>query len=458
MNNLLFKLNKFKRLQAGGYFDKLGSHGEWDKLFSDMPDIKPSSPKAKLPANSGTNTGLFGNVFKSPVTDADKAAANKNSTIGTAMSIGSGILNSLNNNKDKQPGDSLRANKLLDYNNKTGLATGLNTAIGAAASMDPSGTMAIAKGALDAGAALGKLVDKTDEYGVSKNNFTKMMGNNLNPIGNLQEAVNEGRKHGFGAGLKNFVTFGVSGNQRRAELRDKALDYDRKEEAQAAEGTNLGKIKNNSVYSKNGGYIKIRQSGGSIKPKMNSNSEGQVEVESGEVLLTNPSTLELNSSNAKAQSVSPYGMIVKGDKHGEDTDKDGNEGIRITSDNGAYVGSDYLTIDGVPAKKGQKTVADEMKPLINLLNRAHLNKNNPFINNPIMISESNRQLDNIRKQAEIGKFQEGLRKESKKGDISGLISYITTSAPINDLDEKDSNAIKQLINASQISKSLFSNK
>lgn len=455
MNNLLFKLNKFKRLQAGGYFDKLGTYSEWDKLFTDMPKLTPTAPKSTTPAGRAKTSS---NVFKNPVTDADRKTSNSNKLIGSALSVGSSILNSFDSDLDKQPGDSLRANKLLDYSKNSNLSTGLSTAIGAASALDPSGATAVAKGALDAGAALSNIIDKKDEYGVSKSNFAKAVGNNFNVLGNIQDAVNEGRKYGFGAGLKNFVTFGVSGNNRRADLRDSALNKDRMEDAQAAQGTNIGKIKNNSVYAKKGGYIKYRQNGGGLPPSRNNSSDGDVEVEDGEVLLTNPATLEINSSNAKAKSVSPYGMIIKGDKHGEDTDKDGNEGIRITSDNGAYVGSNYLTIDGAPAKNGQKTVADEMKPLINILSKAKVHSTNPFINNPVMISETNRQLEEIKRKAEIGKFQEGLKKESKKGDINSLITYITQSAPLNDLEEKDREAVKRLISASQLSKSLFSNK
>lgn len=435
-----------------GTLSKFGNTSNWDKmaksgdkLWKNIQGYTGVLSSGEGDGGSGASTkksGIFGNM--------DETSRNK--MLGSAMTAGANMISSLNPNNDIQPGDSQRANKSLEFSKKTGLKQGLGAALDVAGTFNPA--IAAASGAVKLGAALGDFVDRKDEYGVSKSKVGKVAGNILNPLGNIQDAFNAGKKGGFGAGLKSFFTYGASYEKDKAGLRDRALGYDRWEEAQATQGTNKGSNMNTSVYALNGAYIKKKKSGGIINPPSDSRKEGDVEVENGEIILGNPRSIEINSPNAKAELVSNYGMIVKGDKHNSDTDNDGKEGIRLTPEGNAYVASNYLTVEGKRARSGQKTVADEMKPYVKFLHKSESESSNPYLSNSFMKAEAQHQLDKIRKKAESNKFKENLKKETKNGSVSSVISFIADNAPMNDLDEKDKAAIKNLIMSRQLTKGL----
>ena len=362
---------------------------------------------------------------------------NSPSTWGTALDLGAGFAKTLG--AKKQPGLSARANAISkQYNDPNYINTIGGAGLGIAAMVDPTGISKL----IDSGVKLGKgaksLINPGNEYGVSTNSVAEVAGNMLDPLGRLQQSFTTGMKHGIGEGIKDFATFGVSGNNLQKKAVKEGLNADKKDDMQMRQGMNQGAYRNDSVYAREGAHV---------KPNYKNDLEKNVEIEDGEIVLGNPTTIDM-TGNATTSLESKYGAMFHGDKHGQDTDGDGQEGIPLRSGE-AYVASDYLGVNGKRAGKGNKSVAQEMKPNLAYLSSAEKNKLDPYSNNPIAIAEMNRQMHAIKRDAERNKFMEEVSKMSKKKDrnMNELLSFVTENAPKEDMSPDELNQLNNITNS-----------
>jgi hypothetical protein len=349
--------------------------------------------------------------------------------------LGAVTLNSLA--RKPNPGTSARANAMSKaYTKGQGIETGGAALLGAAAIADPTGTMKLIDSGLKVGRAFKNVINPGDEYGVSKSNFAEVMGNRLDPLGRIQQSFNIGKRHGFGQGLKDFVTQGISGNNLMKQDVQRMENKDENEDMRMRQGMNQGAYRNDSVYAKMGAKIK----------PFYTNKEPNVEIEDGEIVLGNPIKIGI-IGNATTSLESKYGAMFHGDKHGEDSDKDGKEGIPLTSGE-AYVASEHLGLNGKKSGPGNKSVANEMKPYLKFLNGGETNPMDPYKNNPVAIKETNRQLGLLKNDAEKGKFLEGINKELKNKDrnVKDILSYISQNAPMEDLTPEEQGQVSEITN------------
>lgn len=349
--------------------------------------------------------------------------------------IGATALNSLA--RTPNPGTSARALAMgKSYTQGKGIETAGAGAMGIAAMADPTGTLKAVDSVMKVGRALGNVIDPGDEYGVSKSNAAKVTSSFLDPLGRLQQSFNIGKKKGWGEGIKDFYTMGVSGNNlmkndvRRMENRDELDDM------RMRQGMNKGTYRNDSVYAKDGAHIK----------PFNFTGEPNVEIEAGEIVLGDPRRIGMRGDTSTSLE-SKYGAMFHGDKHGTDSDGDGLEGIPLTSGE-AYVASEHLGLNGKKSGPGNKSVASEMKPYLKYLHGGETNPTDPYKNNPVGIAETNRQLGLLKNEAEKGKFLEGMQKELRNKDrnVKDVLSYISQNAPMEDLDSDEQAQVSELTN------------
>lgn len=383
--------------------------------------------------------GILGNANSalSPGTSTDSQSSAQSSkdtpsvwsTMGNLAAVG---LNSVA--RKPQPGLSPRGGAVQKSYSDSGLEKGFGAVLSTAAALDPSGTLKGAEMALNLGKAAKNIINPGDEYGVSKNNIAEVAGNVLNPFGRIQQMFNVGKKHGFKEGVKDYLTFGTSGNNLMREDVNKGIQRDKLDDMRMREGENQGAYRNDSIYAK---------MGASIKPKFANTQEPNVEIETGEIVLGNPKNI-FTHGNASTSLESKYAAMFHGDKHGVDSDGDGKEGIPLTSGE-AYVASDYLGLNGKKAGQGNKSVAQEMKPYIKYLNGGETNSTDPYKNNPIGIAETNRQLGLLKNEAEKNKFMQGINSIAKKkdSDLADVLSYMVENAPMEDLNEQEQNQLTQ---------------
>lgn len=360
---------------------------------------------------------------------------NSPSTWGTIADVGAVTLNSLANKPN--PGTSARASAMgksyTDDKQAANIGAGI---LGTAAMMDPTGTAKLIDTGVKLGRAAKNVINPGDEYGVSRSNAAEVTGNILDPLGRFQQSINIGKKHGFGEGVKDLMTFGVSGNNLMKDAVQKAEYKDKLDDMRMRQGMNQGSYRNDSVYAQRGAHI---------KPK-SAYEEPNVEIESGEIVLADPRNIQIHG-NATTANESKYAAEFVGDKHGQDSDGDGKEGIPLTSGE-AYVASDYLGVNGKKSGPGNKSVAAEMRPMTKFLHNAEIDDTDPYKNNPIAIKEMNRQMHNIKKEAERNKFMEELSKLTKKKDrnLNEVLEFMTTQAPMEDMTPEEQEMINQSAN------------
>jgi hypothetical protein len=349
--------------------------------------------------------------------------------------LGAVGLNSLA--RKPNPGTSARANAMSqDYTRGRGIESAGAGLMGIAAMADPTGTSKIVDSAMKVGRAAKNVINPGDEYGVSRNNIAEVAGNMLDPLGRMQQSFNIGKKNGIMAGIKDWATFGISGNKMMKDDVQKMENKDENEDMRMRQGMNQGTYRNDSVYAKMGAKIK----------PYNTNKEPNVEIEDGEVVLGNPTKIGI-IGDARTSLESKYGAMFHGDKHGVDSDKDGLEGIPLTSGE-AYVASEHLGLNGKKSGPGNKSVANEMKPYLKFLNGGETNPMDPYKNNPVAIAETNRQLGLLKNEAEKGKFLEGISKELKNKDrsVKDILSYISQNAPMEDLTPEEQGQVSEITN------------
>ena len=401
-----------------------------------VPKMQLGGWKEQIDGIKGTAKDTL-NLGKNGVGDTPK----RDWTMGADM-LATGI-NSLA--QKPNPGLSPRAGAMAKtYNGDTRIENGLAAGMGIAASLDPTGTLKAVDSVMKVGRAVGNVVDPGDEYGVSKSNAGKITSSILDPIGRLQQTYNVGKKHGFGAATKDFLSFGTHGNDLLKNDVKMAEDKDERDTMRMRQGMNQGAFRNDGIYAKMGAHI---------KPYNGQTKEPNVEIEDGEIVLGNPTQIGMRG-NTSTSLESKYGAMFHGDKHGTDSDGDGLEGIPLTSGE-AYVASEHLGLNGKKSGPGNKSVAQEMKPYLKYLNGGETNPLDPYKNNPVAIAETNRQLGLLKNEAEKGKFMEGIGKELKNKDrnVKDILSYITKNAPLEDLNSDElgqvQEASNQLINSNQ---------
>ena len=213
-------------------------------------------------------------------------------------------------------------------------------------------------------------------------------------------------------------------------------------------GTNKGNVYTHGVYAKKGKNILTEPSKNIKKPN--------VEIEHDEIYLGNPGNVT-KYDDATTSLTSKYATKFHGDWHGEDTDKDGMEGIPLNAPDG-YIASNYLGLDGRPvkgqkdSKKTGKTVADEMTPLIKFLHDAEQNPKDLYKNNPAAIKQVLKQLEKMKNTAEKNKFREELIKmlRDKQGfDLESILAFIQENAPMEDMNPEEQQALQQIIGGGQ---------
>ena len=413
--------------KAGGRFHALSSNvlpkAQTSMDLSNLP--MPTITGTQIPVNPvAIQTGPMPPPPKGPgVGDWMKGNPSAVAGIGTAASSLLSNFGNQNKNNAQDP----TVGKIMKGYNDSGLSGTLSTGLDAASSLDPTGTTAIVNAALKVGKGVGNLVKNENEYGVSQSGAQEVIGNVFDPLGHVQQSLNIGKKHGFGEGLKNFATFGYTGNklmeedQKRGEDR---VDYKSMAERQ---GLNKGNYRNDSVYAKRGVNLQSQPLSNKKKPN--------VEIEDGEILLGNPGSTT-KYGNVTNSLTSKFATKFHGDKHGEDTDKDGMEGIPLNSDSG-YIASNFLGMDGrkVNKQNGGKTVADEMTPLIDYLHQTEQNSQDAYRNNPVAIKEVLRQLEGMKNTAEVNKFRVELEKMIKNQEIplEEVFAFIQQNAPTDDM-------------------------
>lgn len=361
-----------------------------------------------------------------------------NTILGMSNAISAGI-NSLAKNPQQEATGKFTANQMNKFN-KTGTQQGLGTALDAAAMLDPTGTSKIVNAGVKLASAAGNVINPGNKYGYSDNNLAEVAGNVLNPFKRVQQIVNTGKQFGAKEAVKDYLTFGVSGNKLQKEQVNKGLKRDRDLEMSLHSGNNIGNFKNNSVFAKDGAYIK--------STKAKDNEEPNVEIEDGEIYIGDISNVK-RFGNSRTSMESKYAAKFHGDKHGEDKDKDGKEGIPLMSE-GAYIASNYLGVDGKKARDG-KTVAKEMTPSIEYLANAEQNKSDKYKNNPVAIAYQLQTINAIKNDAERNKFKENLRKElnDKNSTFDSMLNFMKDNLPEQDMTSNQKQVALQTMNQLQ---------
>lgn len=350
----------------------------------------------------------------------------------TLANLGAVGLNSVA--RKPQAGLSPRGGAIQKMYGDTGVEKILGAGLSTVAALDLTGTGKAIESAINIGRAAKNVINPGDEYGVSKNNNAEVIGNIIDPIGRFQQSINIGKRKGFGEGLKDLATFGVSGNNLMRKDVNNGIQRDKLDDMRMREGENQGAYRNDSIYAK---------MGASIKPKFASNQEPNVEIETGEIVLGNPKSIFLHGQGSTSLE-SKYAAMFHGDTHEQDSDGDGNKGIPLTSGE-AYVASDYLGLNGKKSGSGNKSVAQEMKPYIKYLHGGEVNSMDPYKNNPIAIAETNRQIGLLKSEAEKNKFMQGISSVAKKkgSGLTEMLSYMVENAPMEDLNPEEQSQLTQ---------------
>lgn len=277
------------------------------------------------------------------------------------------------------------------------------------------------------GTGMQKAIKNRDEYGISGSKSGEVFGNLVDPASHIQDSINIGKKYGAGAGWKNMATFGLSSQNLLKDAKDLAIGQQNFEQGRQAVGRTKGNYRNDSIYAKRGAHI-------TTYPTYSNRPQPNVEIEDGEIVLGNPAATSY-SGNAYPSLVSPFAAKYNGDKHGVDSDGDGMEGIPLKAQDGDYVGSDYLGLDGKRAGKNNPSVAKEMTPAVEFLNKADENSQDAYRNNQPAIEHHLRMLSEMKNKAEQGKFMEELGKMLKQKDrnLDQVLDYIANELPAEDM-------------------------
>lgn len=255
---------------------------------------------------------------------------------------------------------------------------------------------------------LGNIIDQKDEYGISKSGVGSAVKSLIDPGSALNESIAIGKDYGVGHGIANQFTLGLYGKSLLEKNKKRVKD----EEKFESDRNNM--FDNYAKYGKN-----IQTS-----PLHSMNADYNAEVEDGEIIIGKDLNRLRHGGNSNASLVSSYALKLNGDKHGTDKDKDGHEGIPIKAEDGTYVASNHLGLNGKKAKNG-KTVAKEMEPIVKSLSDAELNED-AYRSNPALVKHQLAQLESMKNEAESNKVAEELKKMLGKKDrnMEEIAQYI----------------------------------
>ena len=413
-SNMYFNTNNPKPrmyMRGGKLFYQVGGKLVPKYQIGDYDYGPPEFDPSKLPitgstedakgGTQGLDANRQGSGFMKDFLSNKENVATAGSFLGTTLSSFSG------NRKSgyETPGGKYTRNALSGYDN-TGLSDGLNKGLSTAAALDPTGTALIVKAAVDVGKGASNLIKNEDEDGIAQSSTQQVVGDLLDPIGWMQDSYNVMRKKGFSKGLQNLGTFGVTGRNDMIKDRDAARLAERNEEARMSYGQNVGNYRNDSIYAQDGAYMRnAPMTGGQGQPT--------AEIEDGELIIGDPSKVQL-MGDARSTLDSKFATKVVGDKHGEDTDGDGLEGIPVISNTDSYIASDYLGVNGKRAGKGNPSVAKTLEPVARFMHNAEKNPFDKYKNNPVAIAIQKRQMEKTIAEAERNKYKEKIASVARK--------------------------------------------
>lgn len=389
--------------------------------------------QGNLESATNENAGFFGETFK------DKWYHDPNTILGFANATGN-MLGSLGKNPQQEVTGMRVGNAMKSYQN-TGIQKGLGTALDIAAMVDPTGVSKIVNAGVKLTSGLGKIVNPGNKYGYSDSKLGEVAGNILDPFKSIQQTINVGKKHGFGEGVKNFFTAGISGNNLQKNDVKQALAADERADMLLREGMSKGNYRNDSIYAKMGAEIKPKNIDNEPDKKPN------IEIEKGEIFIGDPSQIGYYGNNTKTSLESPHAVMFHGDKHGQDTNNDGMEGIPLNAPQG-YIASNYLGVDGKKAKHG-RTVSKEMKPHVTALSHAENNSNDMYSNNPVAKAYHLQQINQIKNNAEKNKFLENLalKLKDKNRTFEDTVNFMKENVPKQDLTSDEQQLTNQTLSA-----------
>ena len=270
-------------------------------------------------------------------------------------------------------------------------------------------------------------IDQKDEYGRSKSKVAGAVTNFHDPSRVVNIVVDDFKKGEYSTGVLNALTAGIYG---QFKMDDKVAAADanvafRKDRESKFDGSQQGTTKS-GIYAREGKEI--------TTPRNVLNDKWNAEIENGEIVIDttgkNIPNIRYGGTNTHASLQSPYAVKFTGDKHGQDSNKDGQEGIPIKAAEGLYVASNYLGLDGKRAKKGQKTTAQEMQPIVESLANADTNSMDAYKNNDEFITHQLKQLEEMKNDAEAAKVAEELKKllSKKNRDMGEIAAFIQQNA------------------------------
>jgi cytochrome c553 len=286
-------------------------------------------------------------------------------------------------------------------------------------------------------------IDQKDEYGRSKSKAAHLITNLLDGTRVVNIAVDDFKKGDVKSGIANLATAGMYGQvqmDKTKEAVDKQKEF---------KENRLSRFKNDDTGTTKSG-IYARYGKEITTPRNVLNDNWNAEIENGEIVIDtsgkNIPNIRYGGTNTYASLQSPYAVKFTGDKHGEDSNKDGQEGIPIKAAEGLYVASNYLGLDGKKVKKGQKTVAQEMQPIVESLSNADTNSMDAYKNNDEFITHQLKQLEEMKNDAEASKVAEELKKllSKKDRDMGEIAAFIQQNAEylLNDPNAQQQNLPK----------------
>ena len=287
----------------------------------------------------------------------------------------------------------------------------------------------------------GEMIAPEDDYGI-KNKAGKFFQTAFNPSSLISEnATSSGTA---GDKLMNIVTMGIWEESRKEKLRDMALAEQKQRDERAGQfNQNVEGVTGTNFFSKLGGDLRVlpyNTLNMKHKPKYTA------EIEDGELMIGPDIGSVLHGGNSSASMVSEFAAKFNGDKHGQDTDGDGQEGIPVVAKEGMYVASNYLGLNGKKAKKGQKTVAQEMEPIVESLAKAE-EGGDAFDSNKQLVKHQLLELENMKNEAEANKAIEELKSmlSKKDRDMDEIAMFIQENGQYLGLGETQSQeAIPQM--------------
>lgn len=285
----------------------------------------------------------------------------------------------------------------------------MSTATGVVSAINP-----MIGGIVNAGRGLAKTIRAEDkDTGIAQSAFQHGLTNLLSPSTKMENVIKSFKKGRAGAGVLELLTGMPVSYYLDKETEAKADKAQQRDESRKAMFSNNveGNRRNDTIYAKYGKQITNRPN--RLKQGLNPNAE----IEDGEYAIGNPKTM-FHGGDSNTSNVSEFGAKFHGDKHGQDTDGDGQEGIPIEAEEGTYIASNFLGMNGKKAKKGEKTVAKEIEPIMESLAEADDDSQDAYKSNPQLVENQLSVLNEKIKEAETNKAKEKLKQLTRKKDIN----------------------------------------